>query len=87
MSGGQCALRLIPLSSTPSSCFLVSCDTCVWFCCVVRAAVGRWIVFRSGSRRVSLCERMQFTSGKIASVWQLAVMSLSCARGFLLPHK
>ena len=24
MSGGQCALRLIPSSSTPSSCFLVS---------------------------------------------------------------
>ena len=39
----------------------VSCDTCLWFCCVVRVGVGRWIVCRSGSRRVSLCERMQFT--------------------------
>ena len=63
MSGGPCALRLIPSSSTPSSCFLV-------FYLVTRACgfvassvweFGRWIVCRSGSRRVSLCERMQFT--------------------------
>ena len=39
----------------------VSCDGCVWFCCVVRVGVCRWIVCRSGSRRVSLCERMQLT--------------------------
>ena len=54
MIGGQRALRRIPSSSTPSSSFsrFVSCDTCVWFCCVVRVGVCRWIVCGSGSRRV-----------------------------------